>query len=62
MYSVEYCKARFKWYSGRKVETSSLGETKWKIRGGVQTGTDEVEDDVVEAEVDDNPEFGDNIL
>lgn len=62
VYAVEYCKVRFKWYSSRKVETSSLGETKWKIHWGVRTGTDEVEDDVVEAEVDDDPELGDDIL
>jgi hypothetical protein len=51
VYAIEYCKVRFKWYSSKKVESSSLGQTKWKVHWGVRAGAEEVEDDVVEAEV-----------
>ena len=52
VYAIQYCKVKFKWYSSRKLETGSLGKTRWQVHWGVRTSELVVEDDVLEAELD----------
>lgn len=59
VYAVEYCKVKFKWYSSRKVESSSLGKNRWKIHFGVRGGEVE-EDDVLEATLSGDVELRDD--
>jgi hypothetical protein len=54
VYAVQYCKVNFKWYSSRKVETGSLGRTRWKLHWGVRTSDETEEDDVLEADLDED--------
>lgn len=54
VYAVQYCKVKIKWYSSRKLETSSLGKTRWQVHWGVRASDETVEDDVVDAAVEDN--------
>lgn len=57
VYAVQYCKLRFKWFTSRKVNSSLLGENKWRIYIGVrgeEEEDDEIEDDIVEAVLEDD--------
>ena len=58
VYTVQYCKVNFKWYSSKKIETRALGPTKWKIHWGVRSVEELDEDDVVEAVLEE--EFNDD--
>jgi hypothetical protein len=54
VYAVQYCRVKFKWYSSRKIEKSSLGPTKWKVHWGVRALEEPEDDDTVQAELSDD--------
>lgn len=54
IYAVQYCKVNFKWYSSRKLETGSLGKTRWQVHWGVRASDETVEDDIVDAAGEDD--------
>lgn len=53
VHSVQYCKVNFKWFSTRKVESSLLGENKWRVCLGVrgEEEDDNADDNTVEAQL-----------
>ena len=57
IYAVQYCKVKFKWYSSQKLETGSLGKTRWRVHWGVRASDESLEDDVVEAAVEEDHGF-----
>ncbi|KAL8720405.1 MAG: hypothetical protein Q9225_002725 [Loekoesia sp. 1 TL-2023] len=57
IYAVQYCKVNFKWYSSRTLETGFLGKTRWHVHWGVRASDENVEDDVVEAAVEEADHF-----
>lgn len=68
VYAVEYRKIRFRWFSSRTIENSSLEKSnRWKVfmqdlRGEEETSDEEDEDDVLDVDLEDDEEQSDEEL